>query len=242
MFKRQTDSNSVIIRADSFEWVPQNINHGSVDLICTDPPYGSIVDEEWDQSWSITDQWKMTDLIRDSLKPGGTAYIWGGIGTYKNRIFFEWMSQLENRYVDLRIHDLITWRKRRAYGTKTRMLFVREECAVLIKGDKPTTFNIPLLETVRSYAGFNPKYPALSPYYRRTNVWDDVNELFRGKIHPTEKPVRLSEIMIETSSNPGDLVLDMFAGSGNVGVAAKKLGRDYILIEKSDCPMRIELS
>lgn len=229
----------MIVRADSFNWVPLNVKHGSVDLIVTDPPYGGIIDEEWDRKWNYGDQILMTEMIVNSLKPGGTAYVWGGIGTHMNRIFFRWLSQVEEMYPDLRIHDLITWRKRRAYGTKTRMLFVREECVVLVKGDKPETFNVPYLETLRGYAGYNPDYPALSPHYRRTNVWDDVNELFRGKIHPTEKPVRLSEIMIETSSNPGDLVLDMFAGSGNVGVAAKKLGREYILIEKSDCPMRI---
>lgn len=229
----------MIIRDDCFKWVPANIVPGSVDLIVTDPPYGGIIDEEWDRKWSYADQLLMTDLIRDSLAPGGTAYVWGGIGTHMNRIFFRWLAELEMLYPDLYIHDLITWRKRRAYGTKTRMLFVREECAVLVKGNKPATFNIPYLEELRGYAGYNPNYPALSPHYRRTNVWDDVNELFRGKIHPTEKPVRLSEIMIETSSNPGDLVLDMFAGSGNVGVAAKKLGRRYILVEKSDCQMRI---
>lgn len=108
---------------------------------------------------------------------------------------------------------------------------------MLVMGDKPATFHIPLLEEKRGYAGYNVKYPAKSEFLRRTNVWDDVTELFRGKIHPTEKPSRLAEIMIETSSNPGDLVLDPFAGSGSTGVAAKKLGREYLLIEKSDCVM-----
>jgi len=47
--------------------------------------------------------------------------------------------------------------------------------------------------------------------------------------------------MIEVSSNPGDTVLDMFAGSGSTGVAAKKLGRKYILIEKrKECQMHLE--
>jgi DNA modification methylase len=63
------------------------------------------------------------------------------------------------------------------------------------------------------------------------------SELFKGKIHPAEKPSRLAEIMIETSSKKGELVLDMFAGSGSTGVAAKKLGRSCLLIEKSNCKM-----
>ena len=110
---------------------------------------------------------------------------------------------------------------------------------MLVKGDRPATFNIPLLDEKRGYAGYNPDYPARSEFKRRTNVWTDITELFRGKINPCEKPSRLAEIMIATSSNPGDLVLDLFAGSGSTGVAADKLGRRCILIEKSGCPMRI---
>ena len=82
------------------------------------------------------------------------------------------------------------------------------------------------------------KYPAKSEFYRRTNVWDDVTELLRGKIHPAEKPARLAEIMIQTSSNPGDLVVDLFAGSGSTGVASLNVGgRRCVLYEKSDCAM-----
>ena len=50
--------------------------------------------------------------------------------------------------------------------------------------------------------------------------------------HPTQKPVALFEYLIKTYTNEGDLVLDNCAGSGTTGVACKKLGRNYILIEK----------
>lgn len=108
---------------------------------------------------------------------------------------------------------------------------------MLVKGDKPRTFNIPLLDVKRGYPGYNAKFPAKSEFLRRTNVWTDVTELFRGKIHPAEKPSRLAEIMIETSSLPGEVVLDPMAGSGSTGVAAMNLGRPSLLIEQSDCLM-----
>ena len=56
--------------------------------------------------------------------------------------------------------------------------------------------------------------------------------LGKNKIHPTQKPVEILEYFIELCTNPGDLVLDTFAGSGSTGVAAKNTGRDYILVER----------
>lgn len=50
--------------------------------------------------------------------------------------------------------------------------------------------------------------------------------------HPTEKPVSLMEYYILNSTQPGDLVLDPFAGSGTTGVAAARIGRKFIGIEK----------
>ena len=52
------------------------------------------------------------------------------------------------------------------------------------------------------------------------------------KIHPTEKPVGMLRQLIETSTVPGEVVLDMFGGSGSTGEAAIQTGRNFILIEK----------
>jgi site-specific DNA-methyltransferase (adenine-specific) len=220
-----------VIRGDCFE-VTKTWADESVDLFVCDPPYGGILKEKWDATASYEE---LGMLIERLLVPGGTAYVWGGVGTVRNRPFFKWLTEVEDS--SLRLHNVITWSKKRAYGKADNYLFTREECAMLVKGDKPKTFNIPLLEKERGYAGYNPKYPAKSKFLRRTNVWTDVTEIFRGKIHPAEKPSRLAEIMIETSSSEGDLVVDLFAGSGSTGVAAAKLGRRCILVEKSNCKM-----
>ncbi len=52
-----------------------------------------------------------------------------------------------------------------------------------------------------------------------------------GRIHPTQKPVEIMEYLITKSSNPGDLVLDPFAGAATTLLAAKSLGREYIGFE-----------
>ncbi len=87
------------------------------------------------------------------------------------------------------------------------------------------------------------KYPAKSEFLRRSNVWDepatddsfdsiwDVSEIFRGKIHKCQKPNRVSEIPIEVHTKPGEYVLDLFAGSGSLSAAARRLGRRWIAIE-----------
>lgn len=55
----------------------------------------------------------------------------------------------------------------------------------------------------------------------------------RGKrFHPTQKPVALFEYLINTYTLPGDVILDNCAGSGTTGVAARNLGRNFILIEQ----------
>ena len=52
-----------------------------------------------------------------------------------------------------------------------------------------------------------------------------------SKVHPTEKPTDLMEFYVKNSSNDGDVVLDMFMGSGSTGVACVNTGRKFIGIE-----------
>lgn len=51
--------------------------------------------------------------------------------------------------------------------------------------------------------------------------------------YPTQKPLKLLEMLIKVHTNPGDTVLDFFAGSGTTGDAAQKNGRDYVLIDQN---------
>lgn len=58
-----------------------------------------------------------------------------------------------------------------------------------------------------------------------------VPNIIRNKKHPTEKPFELMQILVENSTNKGDIVLDPFMGVGGVGIACKKTGRGFIGIE-----------
>ena len=59
------------------------------------------------------------------------------------------------------------------------------------------------------------------------------------KAHSTQKPEALLYRIIIATSNPGDIILDPFMGSGTTGAVAKKLGRNFIGIEKEDIYIKI---
>jgi len=67
------------------------------------------------------------------------------------------------------------------------------------------------------------------------DVWTDINSINAGATerlgYPTQKPLALLERIIETSSNPGDTVIDVFCGCGTAVDAAQKLGRKWVGID-----------
>jgi DNA modification methylase len=242
-FTVKTFADGIVVHGDCtdqsvVDYAKQQI--GVTNLILTDPPYNGIVSERWDNeildedkfvSWMVdwTRQW--SSLLDDRA----ACYVWGGIGKPGNRSFFKYISAVEEKK-KFEMSSLITWKKKRAIGTASNYLFTREELAYFVKGiaNKPKIFNVPLLSEKRGYAGFNKKYPAKSEFYRRSNVWTDINEIFRNKIHPTQKPVSLFEIPIEVHTNVGDWIIDPFAGSGVAAFAARNKGRKFFLVEKDE--------
>lgn len=214
----------------------QELPSGLCPLIITDPPYGNILSAHWDKTTKKDvefAQWMIdwTKAWGTLLETNAAFYVWGGIGKKGFRPFFHYLVNIEDHGFEL--GNYITWGKKRGYGVQNNYLFTREELAYLVKGNakKPRTFNVPHLTTVRGYAGYNKDYPAKSEFYRRTNVWTDINEMFRGKVHDAQKPVRLIEVPIEVHTNPGEYVIDMFAGSGTTALAARNRGRKFIVVE-----------
>ena len=232
----QRVGDSYAICGDAFDWQTigkvqalinpsRDLAQGAPLLIC-DPPYGGIVKEAWD----VAQYRKWMGVCLMHAAPDSTIAMWGGIGKPLNRPFLGFAMSVEGEFPAWEIADWITWKKRRGYGKPRNYLFTREECLILRKG-RPT-FNVPLLTELRGYPGYNKAYPAKSEYLRRSNVWTDVNELFRGKLHPTQKPDALYRVLVETHSKPGDWVVDLCAGSGVTLRVCEATGRRACIVER----------
>ena len=71
--------------------------------------------------------------------------------------------------------------------------------------------------------------------WNKAGKWQTVER--KGNFHPTLKPLALMQYLCTLTKTPmpnGGIVLDPFAGSGTTGIACKKIGRDYILIEQDE--------
>ena len=236
-----TDS---VICGDTFEVLPQ-LEKGRFDLLFADPPYNLTkrfgaeraarrsVDEyeAWLDSW--------LRLCVPLLKGTAGVYICG-----------DWRSgaaiqRAGERYFTLR--NRITWEREKGRGAKANWKNASEDVWFFTEGDE-YTFN---LETVKQ------RRRVIAPYkdngvpkdwsdseqgkFRDThpsNLWTDLTVPFwsmpENTDHPTQKPEKLLAKVILASTNPGDHVLDPFAGSGTTAVVAKKLGRRFTMIEADE--------
>lgn len=236
------DVTNKTIHQDMREAIPF-LPDGFVDLLFLDPPYNlnkSFNSNDfskmnsgdygvWLESW-------LKPLMR-LLKANASVYICG-----------DWRScapifEVASKY--LLVQNRITWEREKGRGAHMNWKNASEDiwfCTV----SKNYTFNIEDVKVKRR---------VIAPYrkedgspkdweeqeqgnYRLTypsNLWTDLTVPFwsmpENTDHPTQKPEKLLAKIILASSNPGDMVLDPFCGSGTTSVVAKKLGRRYLGIE-----------
>jgi site-specific DNA-methyltransferase (adenine-specific) len=115
--------------------------------------------------------------------------------------------QMEAEKVGFRFHNIIAWDKGNATPNKWYMQRL-EFILFLFKGEAKNINNM------------------------GTTTLLQVPNIKRGtKLHPTEKPVDLMKVLIENSSNEGDLILDPFMGVGSTALACKELNRQFIGFE-----------
>ena len=196
-------NRNTIYQGDCLRLLPR-VGTETVDLILTDPPYG----------------------IRYSSRNGTTVagdrhpYIWwlheaarvlkedGGLLCFcRWDVLDAWRTAIQ--FADLTVRSCIVWDKQSHGMGNTKQAFAPKH-------------ELCLWATKKGFA-----FPAGRP----ADVIADNKVPSAHMVHPTQKPVKLMASLIETTTKPGALVLDPFAGSCTTAVAAIQTGRDYICME-----------
>ncbi len=211
---------------------------GVVDACITDPPYN--ISKKRGLSWAFSSHITMQsdwDQFRDSdylqftkawltevcrvTKKNGNIFVFG---SYHNIYLIGAIAQS----LRLRIVNSIIWAKPNAQPNITCRMFTESTeqiiwiCNNSAKHAKNWTFNY---EATKQ----------LNDGKQMRNFWQiptaPSSERKYGK-HPSQKPLALMERIVQSATRPTDLVLDAFSGTGSTLVACKKLGRNYVGIEK----------
>lgn len=237
-----------IYNKDCLEFM-KDIPNEYIDLIIADPPYFSIVKEDWDNQWETKDEYllwceKWINECKRILKQTGSMYIWGEVGEKSDTIIH--IKLLADK-IGLYFKDWITWKKQRGMGNRKGWLYTREELLWYVKNNKKFTWNEKNQYSTERRKRDGGKdiikpsqtgYLAKSLFKRITNVWIDISECTfdvskqnLSNKHLTPKPVELSERIIKVHTNENDLVYIPFAGSGSEIIACIKNKRNYIATE-----------
>ena len=216
--------------------VMKEIPSKSIDAIITDPPYIGIINAKWDKGENPFNEELVKEMFR-VLKANGSVYVWCGIGEKSNSLF-DFYPILKSKFY---FKDLITWKKKKGIGMRKGWLYTREECLWFVKDNKSFFWNKEnqYSEEERKTSNKTKCIPK-SKFKRITNVWTDISEATVGnlknkiKLHPCEKPVKLIERIVLTSTKENETVLDMFMGSNSTGLACKNTNRNFIGIEMND--------
>ncbi|MCL4105020.1 UNVERIFIED_CONTAM: hypothetical protein GTU68_018727 [Idotea baltica] len=226
-----------------------SLPEASVDLIFADPPYNlqlkgdlhrpdnskvDAVDDSWDQfsSFAAYDRFTQDWLkaARRLLKPHGAIWV---IGSYHN-IFRVGTALQDAGYWIL--NDVV-WRKSNPMPNFRGKRFTNaHETMIWASRDEATkyTFNYEALKALNDGIQMRSDWvlPICTGHER---LKDDKGE----KAHPTQKPESLLHRVLVGATNPGDVVLDPFFGTGTTGAVAKMLGRDYIGIEREEAYRKV---
>ncbi len=226
-----------IYQGDCFELI-KGIPDGTVDCVITDPPYGTT-ENKWDKKVDLVALWK--ELYRVA-KPNA-AFLFNSqmpftvdlVNSNRKDFRYEWIwgkSQgtgfLNANKMPLKIHEqiLVFYRKLPTYNPQKWQGKPRS-----MKRSDIISSNYHHQKTVPYENSDGLRYPLdiIKCDYDKLRY----NSKIAGKpLHPTQKPLALIEYLIKTYSNPGELVLDCFLGSGTTAVAAINTGRKYIGFEK----------
>ncbi len=222
--------------------VMADLPDGSVDLVFADPPYNlqlrgelhrpdrsrvDAVDDAWDAfpSFAAYDEFTRAWLVeaRRVLRPDGALWV---IGSYHN--IFRVGAALQDAGFWI-LNDVI-WRKSNPMPNfRGKRLTNAHETLIWAARSETSrpTFHYEALKALNE--GLQMRSDWVLPLCTgRERLKDGAG----AKAHPTQKPEALLHRVLVGTTSPGDLVLDPFFGTGTTGAVAKRLGRDFIGIER----------
>lgn len=207
----------------------KEIPDGSVDLVLTDPPYGTTACK-WDTVIDLDQMWAELERI---IKPNGAIVIFGS-EPFSSALRMSNIKQYKYDWV---------WDKKLPSGmqlAKYRPMMRHENVVVFCFNGTPNYYPIKTPQKKRTGKIYSKSETSPIAYddgklktYTEKNP-QSILEFYKrdGKsLHPTQKPVALLEYLIKTYTNDGEAVLDFTMGSGSTGVACINTGRDFIGIE-----------
>jgi site-specific DNA-methyltransferase (adenine-specific) len=230
-----------LMQGDCLERMKE-IPDGSVDMVLTDPPYGTTACK-WDSIIPLEPMWEQ---LKRTIKPNGAIVLFGQE---------PFSSYLRVSNVDQYKYDW-QWRKSRPAGftnAKLKPLKDLENICVFSEGatangskrnmpynpqgledcdevwSRPTNYTGGDRGVCPARENSSLKRKITKKGYPR-QVLDFPNPNDKN-VHPTQKPVALMEYLIKTYTNEGETVLDFTMGSGTTGVSCKNLNRRFIGIE-----------
>lgn len=229
-----------ILLGDCIEHLRQ-LPSESIDLVFADPPYNlqlrndlhrpnqtkvDAVNDAWDKFASFADyddfSEKWLQEVRRVLKKNGTLWV---IGSYHNIFRIGALLQDLNYWI---LNDVVWIKTNPMPNFKgTRFNNAHETLIWAAKSDKSKfTFHY------KSLKAANEDRQMRSDWYLPICSGKERIKTNGEKAHSTQKPEALLRRIIISSSNPGDVILDPFMGSGTTAAVAKMLGRNYIGIEQ----------
>ncbi|MGI9364249.1 MAG: site-specific DNA-methyltransferase [Rhizobiaceae bacterium] len=231
-----------IIKGDcvaALEALPPN----SVDVVFADPPYNlqlggdlsrpdqskvDACDDHWDQfdTFAAYDDFTRAWLlaVRRVLKPNGTIWV---IGSYHNiyrvgTILQDMRFWILNDIVWRKTNPMPNFRGRRFTNAHETMLWASRD-----QNAKGYTFNYDAMKMANDEVQMRSDW-----VFPICNGGERLKGEDGKKVHPTQKPEALLHRVLMSSTKPGDVVLDPFFGTGTTGAVAKRLGRNFVGIER----------
>ena len=201
---------------------------GSIDLLIADPPYNLGKNygnnhrrKGFDDYLTFSRAWLAQ--ARRVLKPTGTLYVFMGVR------FISYLYNILERELGLLFNSWICWHYTQGMGRRVGFSPRHDDILMFHKSNE-FTFNLDAVRVPQKYYRARNNMRGANP----GDVWEFSHVHYcngNRQDHPTQKPEGLLERLVLASSNPGDTVLDPFAGSGTTLRVCQQLQRTCLGFE-----------